>query len=248
MRFASRLPFWLRHLLALTPQSAELRVQRPDAVKRLIGLRQQLPTDVANEFAIPAFTHPNPVMRWLSWERLAVALEWLDDAAANPATVMDFGCGTGLLFQALSRRGHRVLACDLRPDVVEAAIAPLRISGVTVLDAGSDLDNLEAGSVDVILALEVLEHVENVPTLAASFRRLLRSGGVLLCSLPTESLLYRAGRQLAGFSGSYHRQGIVEVISGLQTCFTTKLVARLFPFFPLYHFFECRPLSPTPAS
>ncbi len=242
MRLASKLPFWLRHLLPLTPQSVELRSQQSEAVQRLTELRKRLPAEVANEFAIPAFTHRNPIMRWLSWERLAVALEWLDATALAPSVVMDFGCGTGLLLQALSRRGHRVLACDIRPDVVEAAIAPLEISEVEILDATRDLDKLQDGSVDAILALEVLEHVDDVPRLAACFRKLLRPGGVLLCSLPTENVIYRAGRRLAGFSGSYHRHGIAEVIAGLRTSLDTKPVARLFPFLPLYDFFECRPL------
>ena len=56
-----------------------------------------------------------------------------------------------------------------------------------------------AGTVDVILAAEVLEHIEPLGPTLESFRRWLKPSGRLLVSLPTENALYRFGRRLAGF-------------------------------------------------
>ena len=93
----------------------------------------------------------------------------------------------------------------------------------------------------MILALEVLEHVDDLDSLAAEFRRLLRPGGSLLCSLPTENTLYRLGRRLAGFSGAYHVHGVSDVVRVLRGFLGTSRVARLYSFLPLYDFFEARP-------
>ena len=117
LSLAHRLPFGLRHLLPLTRQSRELRAMEQQVAEATAALRKRLPRQVVEELAIPSYTHPNWLMRYLVWERLAVALEWLDALSMKPSTVMDFGCGIGILFPSLTRRGAHVLACDIHPEV-----------------------------------------------------------------------------------------------------------------------------------
>lgn len=241
MSLVSKMPFALRHMLPITPQARELYAQRREIISTAEKIRERFSPEAVDELAIPSYTHRNPLLRFLVWERLAVALEWLDAVCLSPSTVMDFGCGIGPLFLAFARRGHRVIACDIRPDAAQAGTAASGLADTTIVDARDGLGSVPDDSVDAVLALEVLEHVNNVAPLAAEFRRILRPRGALLCSLPTENLWYRMGRRLAGFSGSYHRHDTRAVVDLLSSVLNTRKIAQLYPILPFYRFFEARP-------
>ena len=70
-----------------------------------------------------------------------------------------------------------------------------------------------AASFDLIIALDVLEHVRDLPETIDQLLRLLRPGRELVVSGPTESMLYQFGRKLAGpeYSGEYHERGVAEI-------------------------------------
>jgi len=234
------IPFFLRHLLPVTPQFRELRAHREETYRFMAELRDTLARDAVDDLAIPSYTHGNPLMRHLFWARLAVALEWLDGLDPRPSAVMDFGCGAGVLFGALGRRGMHVVACDIRPEVAAAGARSSGVTDIDIVDAAGGLAEVAAQSLEVILALDVLEHVEDVRQLAGEFARILTPEGRLLCSLPTENALYRLGRRLAGFSGHYHVKRPADVVAELSTRFRVRRMGRLYSFLPLFDFFEAQ--------
>lgn len=232
--------FALTHLLPCTRQYRELRAQRPSIMQAVAALREELNQADVKDLAIPSYTHRNPLMRFLVWQRLAVAIELLDRMRPTPRVVMDYGCGIGPLFPALARRKMKVIACDIRPEAAQIGARSLGIREIEVLDAREGLSSIASGAVDTILALEVLEHVDDLETLATAFGRVLSERGVVLCSLPTENAVYRMGRRLSGFSGEYHVRKPEDIIATLRSFFETETVAQLYPGVPLYQFFECR--------
>jgi SAM-dependent methyltransferase len=229
---------WFRHLLGVSSQYRELIVMMPSVRSLGIHLRERFPKDVVDELAIPSYTHGNPLMRHLFWQRLAVALEWLDSLKPAPSSVLDFGSGLGILVPAMQRRGFGVIGCDIHPEVTAAGVEWMGAPAVKVIDARAGLGQLSDQSVDAVLALDVLEHVEDLPGTAAEFARVLSPGGKLLCSLPTENALYRLGRRLAGFSGGYHVQQAGAVVAAIAGSFQIRLVARLYPGVPFFDFYE----------
>lgn len=73
------------------------------------------------------------------------------------------------------------------------------------------LDSIPDNALDFILATEILEHIEGVGTVLSDFRKKLKPGGKLIISLPTEDALYKLGRKIAGFSGEYHQEDIMNM-------------------------------------
>ena len=72
-------------------------------------------------------------------------------------------------------------------------------------------NELAAQTIDTIIAAEVLEHIDPLGDTLAFFRNLIKRGGNLLVSLPTENFLYRLGRRMAGFDGHYHQSNAASI-------------------------------------
>ncbi len=99
------------------------------------------------------------------------------------------------------------------------------------LTAGLDVAEIQESSLDLIVALDVLEHVESLADVLGRLASLMKAGGIMLVSGPTENLLYRIGRKVVGFSGHYHERSIRDVRLGLDDLFSVKMLRRLvYPF------------------
>jgi len=173
-------------------------------------MAKALPPDQRDEMAIPSYLHRNPAMRWMAWKRVEAVAGRLRRIAAGWAGrgerhIVDFGCGAGVLFEESSRAAERVTGVDIVLQAARMLIAELGLPRVALLSPDQAARDIAADSVDVLIAGEVLEHLED--DLAATleqFRTWLKPDGRLLVSLPTESRLYRLGRRMAGFRGHYH--------------------------------------------
>jgi len=162
--------------------------------------------------AIPSYLHRNPAMRWMAWRRVHVVAERLRHIAAEWSRegerhVVDFGCGTGVLFEEASSVADRVTGVDIVLGAAAMLVAECGMTKVQLLSPDGAAEHIRAASVDVLIAGEVLEHLEDdLHRTLALFRLWLKPSGRLLVSLPTESRLYRIGRRLAGFHGHYHHR------------------------------------------
>jgi SAM-dependent methyltransferase len=95
------------------------------------------------------------------------------------ARILDVGCGTGALLVRLRTLGFKHLyGIDIDPPEFQAGIK----------FAACDLDRLtaplEAGTVDIALAVEVIEHIENIGGLLQGLSRLLGPNGLILLTTP----------------------------------------------------------------
>ncbi len=100
-------------------------------------------------------------------------------APERSASIVDIGCGTGALLAQLRSHGYTDLSgVDISP--------PADLEGIGFHSL--DLDNLRLPfadqSVDLALAVEVIEHLENPGSFFAELRRVLRPSGMLLMTTP----------------------------------------------------------------
>ena len=95
-------------------------------------------------------------------------------------TVLDVGCGGGLLAEAMERRGARVTGIDAGETAIEVARRHARERGAEVTYACTTAEALAAsgpGGFDVVTCLELLEHVPDPAALVAGCAELVRPGG-----------------------------------------------------------------------
>jgi predicted TPR repeat methyltransferase len=161
----------------------------------------------AAEMAIPSYLHRRRAMREMAWWRVELLAKRLELAARGrkDLTIVDFGCGSGVLFEEASIFAERIYGVDIVTSAAKILVDRWGLEKVRLMTPDEAARDVPAGSVDVVVAGEVLEHVEPLaPTLELFARWLRPESGLLAVTLPTEGVLYRFGRRLAGFSGHYH--------------------------------------------
>jgi len=117
-------------------------------------------------------------------EQIASHLGRDSASALSGLRILDVGCGGGLMSEALARLGAQVVGVDASPGNVAAARLHARSQSVTVdYRLGEPAEVLAPEErFDVVLALEVVEHVSDVPAFLATAAALLAPGGMLFVS------------------------------------------------------------------
>ncbi len=109
-------------------------------------------------------------------------------AAACPLDgrrVADIGCGGGLLSTALAARGAQVTAIDAAPELIEVARAHGKAHGLDIdyrAELCAALATREPRAFDLVVCMELVEHVPDVDALIGDCAQLLRDGGELVVS------------------------------------------------------------------
>mgnify|MGYP002713003229 CR=1 FL=1 len=101
------------------------------------------------------------------------------------ARVADVGCGGGLLSEALARAGADVVGIDLGGAVIDVARLHLHESKLEVdyrLQSSAQLAAAEPASFDVVVCMELIEHVPDPAALVQDLAAMLKPGGQLFLS------------------------------------------------------------------
>ena len=98
--------------------------------------------------------------------------------------ILDIGCGGGLLSEPMARLGAGVVGADAAPRNIPVARLHAEASGLTIDYRHTTAEALAAaGEVfDVVLNMEVVEHVADPPGYLRACRDLLKPGGLMICS------------------------------------------------------------------
>jgi SAM-dependent methyltransferase len=126
--------------------------------------------------------------------------------------ILDLGCGSGALLERLASIGYRDLkGVDIRP--------PASTSVIQYEQADLDHFSLNAknGSIDLALAVEVIEHIENPGLFLAELARLLKPGGLALFTTPNlhsaqAKLLFSLSDRLKQFDAKGDRTHITPIV------------------------------------
>ena len=97
-------------------------------------------------------------------------------------SVLDIGCGGGLVAEPIARMGARTSAIDASMKNIEVARLHANQSGLDITYRVSTAEKLasEKAQFDIVLALEIIEHVADVDLFVSSCTTLIKPGGLII--------------------------------------------------------------------
>ena len=129
----------------------------------------------------------NPVR--IAWLRDAIAGHFQhsgggDEPPLAGLSLLDIGCGAGLLAEPLSRLGAEVTGLDPAPTSIEIARAHALETGAAPIYRVGTVEEMagEGARFDVVTAMEVVEHVADVSAFVAAAGSLVKPGGLFVLS------------------------------------------------------------------
>ena len=98
--------------------------------------------------------------------------------------ILDIGCGGGILAEPLARLGADVMGADPSQENIAVASAHAQDSGVSVDYRATTAEALaeQGEQFDIVLAMEVVEHVANVEDFVATCGSMVKPGGLLIAA------------------------------------------------------------------
>ena len=193
-----------------------------------------------DEAAFPAYSHPNKIINWVYWTRLRSVMKAIRQFG-RICTAFDFGCGSGVLLPFLGQRADKVIGADLDLAPVKQIQDHIKFpENISFVDLNvHPLETLETESVDLITALNVLEHLEESEKTIDILYGMLKPGGIMVVSLPKENKIYNLARKIAGkeFTGDYHETTYSDVERYCRQKGPLTDIVKHFPFNLVFRIF-----------
>ncbi|HRA46808.1 MAG TPA: class I SAM-dependent methyltransferase [Thermomicrobiales bacterium] len=163
---------------------------------------------------------------WFKW-RFDMITEIVEALPRNESfRLLDAGCGTGQMTKLLEKYGDAV-GLELAPE----AIAFARKRGVQNIVQGSITDPpFPAGSFDLVLSLDVIEHVDNDVQILESLFEIVKPGGHLIVTVPAFQSLWSQHDEINQHKRRYRVPQLRKMIenAGFQTTKVTYCNTSLF--------------------
>ena len=131
-------------------------------------------------------------------------------ALGAPGTALDVGAAGGGNTRVLRDAGWRALALEYGED--GALVAHER--GLCVVRGDATRLPVADASVDLVVAFDVLEHIDDDAAVVAHIRRVLRPGGTLLVAVPAGMRNWSAHDEAVGHVRRYERQPLRDLLQG----------------------------------
>jgi 2-polyprenyl-6-hydroxyphenyl methylase / 3-demethylubiquinone-9 3-methyltransferase len=115
---------------------------------------------------------------------------WRSARALDGLTILDVGCGAGILSEPLARLGARITAIDPANRNIEVAREHAAKAGLSIDYRCISAEALvaEGARFDVVLTMEVIEHVNDVENFLRLASVMVRPGGLLVAATLNRTL------------------------------------------------------------
>lgn len=172
---------------------------------------ERMPQEILERLGHHVARHP----WWLARARLVSHL--IDrELGPGPHQVLDAGCGWGVTLDHLERAGHQVAGMDIGRGGLNKLDKPERRLILGDIESGPVPESAK-GQYDAVLALDVLEHLDDDAGALRNLASLVRPGGLVILTVPARLDLWSEFDEIQGHKRRYVRHEFREMIerSGL---------------------------------
>lgn len=147
---------------------------------------------------------------WNARAKLALAV-LRKNGVQTPASVIDVGCGWGVNLEALEKAGYQVTGLDISRRILEMIDRP----GRRLIEA--DLNQEPPANFDLsdgLLALDVIEHLDDDRGALRRLAQLVRPGGLAVVSVPALPELFSEFDKVQGHRRRYVPETLRAAFAG----------------------------------
>jgi SAM-dependent methyltransferase len=126
----------------------------------------------------------------------------------RPGRAADLGAAGGGNTRVLLRHGWQAVAFDYSLPAVQVA----RDRGVPAAQLDARQLPVASGSLDLLTAFDVLEHIEEDYLVAAEIARTVRPGGTVLIAVPCDMALWSSHDESVGHVRRYTRESLADLM------------------------------------
>lgn len=142
----------------------------------------------------PIYFDSNFLLRYINWYKLDRLMHlW---KGPRNVSVLDFGCGNGVLLPTLAEGFREVYGIDIHISAAKKIRDHFGYRNLNLLKADGNRLPFPGHSFDLVIAASVLEHFRDVTQPLREIYRVLKNGGTLLFLSPSENIFYEIGRLL----------------------------------------------------
>ena len=151
--------------------------------------------------------------------------------------VIEVGCGTGYVLCRLKTSFPRMLlsASDIYPEALEHASFRVSDAQLYLMDI---LSMPFSDEFDVVLALDVIEHISDDKKALSECSKILKKDGLLIVTVPQHPWLWSDQDVKAYHKRRYTRSSLIEKMedSGFRAIYLTSFVSLLLPMMMISRF------------
>ncbi len=164
---------------------------------------------------------------WLMKIRRSIVIdnlaEYLTKREKNITKLLDFGCGSGIFVEELSKRGFDAHGVDISDEAVRFG-ALQGIKNLSVMD--SHKIDFPDNTFDVILSMDVLEHLEDEDWALKEIERVLKPEGIFVVMVPAYMFMWGVQDEVAHHYRRYTKGGLLSAVK--KSTSLSKLRASYF--------------------
>ncbi len=127
-----------------------------------------------------------------------------------PGRLLEVGGGGGMQAAAFARAGWRVIAADVEP-IAAGFLREHGLRDVVLMDGGAPWP-FRQKSLDLVVMLDILEHLEDDVDALREANRVLKPAGALILSVPANPILYSNWDRSTGHYRRYTRRQLESVV------------------------------------
>jgi SAM-dependent methyltransferase len=152
--------------------------------------------------------------RWVPAPRFVLRRDRVLAAAEGlpPGKVLEFGCGSGALLHEFAQRGHECVGVETSAQA--RAIASDMLGAFPSAKIVGDVTEAGPFEADLLIACEVLEHIEEDAAALAEWVSRLRPGGRMILTVPAHMRMWGVRDIWAGHVRRYSRQDLQRLADG----------------------------------
>lgn len=185
----------------------------PPNIHRVSALPTDSPHfDLSSDRYIAALQRAEKEHFWHRIRNKIIARRLLTLGVAPPAQVLELGCGSGCVTSYLSQIGYRITGVDGHLPLLHQA--SLRAPNATFLlhDLTRGVEPLSLDNLDAVAFFDVIEHLTDPAEALTTASSLLRTGGLLVGTVPAMKMLWSTVDEQAGHQLRYEKKELEDLL------------------------------------